>query len=374
MPTMIRTVREDEIDHFMRFLERCYGARRGFFHTYVPDIAGNAELITEHCLVIEREGRLVSHVGTYPLEISVGPAKVLAGGIGGVGTLPDARGEGYMTRLMEESVARMRRAGWPLSVLWGDQQRYATFGYETCGVRYSLHLSARSLGRQQVGKAAMEESDLSDPADIARIGELHARLRYRVDRPRLSMQLRRRGARVFLGETGYLLTASDTPGTINVWEVVSPAGLEAEMIHDVMEQTFSTDASFELGLGETAEIDRLLPVTQHWSASPQGMFRIINWPALLHSLQPLLAERAAGLRAFEVCVGCRWTDQVDWATISWDGETLAIEEKWLPHAVEIGLRRLTALVLGGPHPGREALGAFGQLLPVPLHIPSLDHI
>ena len=75
-----------------------------------------------------------------------------------------------------------------------------------------------------------------------------------------------------------------------------------------------------------------------------------------------------------VVIGCQWGDKTEWATVSWDGRELTVEAARRGEGIEVELRKLTALVLGGPQQGLEALGGLGRLLPVPLHIPSLDHV
>jgi GNAT superfamily N-acetyltransferase len=374
MPDTIRTVQPHETEQFERFLERCYGHRRGFFGIYAPDIFVDVEGMARYCIILESAGEIVSHVGAYPMEIVVGPARVLAGGVGGVATIPEARGKGYMSKLLDESLQRMRNAGWSLSVLWGDRQRYGSFGWETCGMGYRLHITRRAMEWAKVPPANVTEADPRDPAVVEYVRGLHAGLQYRLERPRFALQLRRRNVRIFTAPEGFLLTTSDTPGDISVLEMASPAGKEASIILGTLIRCFGNAASVELSPGDTDRLDRLSQVMSHWSIAPQGMFRIINWPGLLRSLQPLLTLKAQGLPPFESCVGCQWGDEIEWATAIWDGRELAIEEKRRGEGVAVELRKLTALVLGGPQQGREALGGLGWLLPVPLHIPSLDHV
>lgn len=375
MGEIIRTVRLEEADEFQRFLERCYGHGRGFFERHYPDLSRRDEEAARCFLVLERDGRIVSHVGTYPMEIVVGPSRLLCGGIGGVGTLSEERGKGYMSRLMEESVRRMRERGWHLSALWGDRQRYSNFGYETCGVKYHLRINRRSLGRCQVQPVPVEEVDPTSEEVVKRLRELHATLSYRVERPYMNLNLRRYGVRVFLGPDGYLISRKEGSGDLEVQEVVSPTGQEAGLILGALNWTFGSSANVELEPGEGERATRLLQVSNSWSSGPQAMFRIIHWPRLLIALKPLLAERARGLPAFIMAIGCRWQTQVDVATVKWDGERFEVTEgRGCDEYVELDEQLLVALVLGGPHPGHKSLGLFGRLLPVPVHIPSLDHV
>lgn len=375
MAEVIRTVRLEEAEEFQRFLERCYGFYPGFFSETYPDRAEADEENRRCYLVLECDGRIVSHVGTYPLGIRIGPARVSCGGVGGVATLPEERGKGHMTRLMHESLERMRQRGMTLSVLWGDQQRYSTFGYETCGVRYVMRITRRGLGWAKVEPASLVEVAPSDPAAAARVAEMHAALPYRVERPRLALQLQRQDVRLFLGEDSYVITNKAWGASMHVKEIYSQAGREPELILAALEIAFASGATVEVGPGDAALIERLLPVASGWEAQPQGMLRIVDWPGLLGELKPLLAEQAPGLEPFAVAVGCRCDAETQWATVNWDGGELDVRPgREAAEAVELGVRELTAAVVGGPHPQVARLGALARLLPVPLHVPSLDHV
>ncbi len=340
MSEIIRTLRLEEQEEFERFLERCYGHSRGFFLRAAPDWHYPGQEAVQCCLVLERDGKIVSHVATYPLQIVVGPAQVWCGGIGDVATLPEARGQGCMSRLMEESRRRMRERGMPLAALWGDQQRYQNFGYETCGVRYNVQVTRRGLEVAGDSPADVTEVDPRDPEVVSQVGMLHATLAYRVEWPRVALKLQRSGVRVFLGPDGYLITREEGYSRdLDVQEISSPTGREAELILGALNIT------------------------------------IVDFPKLLQDLSPCLAQRAAGLPAFEISVGCHWKEEVDWATVKWDEAELIVEAgQNAEKAVVLGARELAAVLFGGPHPPPPGLGTFGRLLPVPLHIPPLDHV
>ena len=374
MSETIRTLRLEEFDSFMRFLERSYGYRRDWNDRHAPHLLRPEPEFLDRWLVVESEGRVVSAVGAYPLALIAGPARVMTGGIGDVGTLPGERGKGYMSRLLEATIDRMRERGWPLSALWGDRQRYGSFGWETCGLAWILTLNRRSLERNGIRPAEVEEADARDPEVVARVRELHATLPFRVERPFLHLQLPAGNARIFLGSDGYLISTTEYSGNPNVVEVASPTGREAELILGAMDWTCGGAAEVWLGPDEGERAERLARVMNHWRAVTQGMFRIIDWPGVLEALRPLLEQRAAGLAGFRTCLGCRWREEVQWATIEWDGAAISLEAKRQPDGVEVELPLLTAMLLGGPHAAPMQLGPLGRLLPVPLHIPPLDHV
>lgn len=369
MSEVLRTVRVDEREQFERFLERCYGSERGFFSLDQPELFRDSEEAAACHLVIEKDGKIVSHVGSYRMEIVVSRARVMTSGVGNVATRPDERGKGYMSRLMHESIGRWRERGWPLSVLWGNRQRYGHFGYESCGLKYSIEVNRRSLETNGTRPVEVDQADPADPDVVSHVAALHGTLDYRCKRPQLALQLRRSGVCIFVGPDGYLLLSRD-----RVTEIVSPTGREPDLVAGVLDWTGRGNVHVDVGPGETARLCRLVDVMSGWHIASQGMFRIVNWPGLLAALRPLLEQRAAGLPAFSQSIGCRWRDETEWATIEWDSQELSVEPAQGPGGVEVELPRLTALVFGGPHPGVEQLGGLGRLLPVPIHVPGLDHV
>lgn len=376
MADVIRTVRLDEDEVFQRFLERCYGHAYGTFPRSYPDRYRLEEDATKGLLVLERDGKIVSHVGTFEMDLVIGPARLKCGAVGGVATLPEHRGTSCMSRLMRESVGRMREWGWPLSVLWGDQQRYSTFGYETCGFTYTVGVTRRSLGWVGVESAEVVERDPKDAELAPFISQLHATLPCRVERPWLAQQLQRPEVRVFTSPDGYLLSRRQYAGDLPSVEVVSPTGREPELILGAMDITFGGRAEVEVGPARCPQSQRLTPVMSDWRARPEGMFRIVDWPLLVTGLSPWLRLQASrvGLPPCSTTVACRWQDDVQWATIEWDGTDMDVSDEERDDGIDVNARDLVSRLLGGPQGTDANLGVLGLLLPVPLHVPSLDHI
>ena len=376
MSEVLRTVRLEEAEEFERFLERCFGHGRGFFSRHHPDLARAHEDVVDRYVVLELDGEIVSHVGTHPMEIVLGPARVRCGGIGGVATLPKCRGKGYMGRLLEDSIVRMRDKGMPLSALWGDQQRYGSYGWEKCGVAYTLGLNRRSLGWNKVEAAEVREIDPGGDEALDIVALLHPTLDYRVERPFLPLQLKRTGIRMFVGPDGYLIAGGDTGGDLRVQEVVSPTEREPELILGAMDIVYAGTAYVEMGPCEGGRTDRLTAVMNWWNSHDQAMFRIIDWPALLKAVAPVLAEAAkrTELAPFRAVYTCRWGEDVEHAAVEWDGSALRAEKASAPGEYAMDERLLVAAMLGGPQRGRGQLGPLGRLLPLPLHIPAMDRV
>ncbi len=141
-----------------------------------------------------------------------------------------------------------------------------------------------------------------------------------------------------------------------------------------MDRARAGSADVEFGPGDIGRLSRVVDAMSGWQCGTQGMLRILDWPGLVRDLQPWLQERAEGMASFKQSIGCRWHDETEWVTVGWDGTELSVADTQATGGVEVDLPRLTGLVFGSPLAGAESLGAFAQLLPVPVHIPGLDHV
>lgn len=369
----IRTLRPADDAALHRLLDRSFGHCINWFRKHQPDLYGDEPGLFESGLVIADGDELLCHVGTFPMELVAGPVRIPCGGIGNVATAPEARGQGYMSQLLERSIQRMAEWGWPVSVLWGDTQRYGHFGYARAGLELRLELNRRTM--RDVAPAPVEEVDLSDPEVAGRIEALYKQLPVRTDRPRFPYRLRRPNIRGFLGHDGYAIVRGVGGGNPQIIELASPTGREPGLVLGVMDVTFGSSATVTVEAEPSERLARLQRVAHMWSVEPQGMFRIIDWPKFMEAAAPLLEQRARNVAPFELAVGARWQDECSAVSVAWNGEKLHVAPgRQVEPYVEIGLRRLTRLVFGAPGEFCGDLGPFARLLPVPVHIPLLDHV
>src|SRR3954462_1215842 len=89
-------------------------------------------------VLLQLHGRQVSRVVIVPMLMRIGAAVVRMDGIGGVRTEEEFRNRGYSRRVMETAVQQMRRGDAALSTLFGIQDFYQKFGYETTGPEYTV--------------------------------------------------------------------------------------------------------------------------------------------------------------------------------------------------------------------------------------------
>jgi GNAT superfamily N-acetyltransferase len=91
-------------------------------------------------VVLQLHGRQISRVVIVPMVMRIGAAVVRMDGIGGVSTEEEFRNRGYSRRVMETAVEQMRRGDAALSTLFGIEDFYQKFGYETTGPEYTVVL------------------------------------------------------------------------------------------------------------------------------------------------------------------------------------------------------------------------------------------
>lgn len=154
MKEELRSARADEFGAIMRFLENAYGHTLNFWCHYFPAVSVKERFDFERTRLVVEGGRIRALVRVYPLELELGGVRVRAGGIGSVATDPETRGRGYMSRLMADAEALMKKEGFPISCLGGNRHRYLNFGYENGGRMVFYNISARGLARSGVRPAA----------------------------------------------------------------------------------------------------------------------------------------------------------------------------------------------------------------------------
>jgi predicted N-acetyltransferase YhbS len=375
MTTKIRTLRVEEFEDFMRYVERAFGHSVNFFLGFGPHIY---EPIPEVCswgYVIEENGKIVSHVGVYPIEVVTAGVPLTLGGIGAVSTSMEARGKGYMTQLLYHSIDVMRTKGYPASWLGGDRQRYNTFGWEVASQVYRLSFSRRSLGRAEVPLVPVKEVLPWDAKD--HIAELMTLPPCHVRRPRLKALLHRRDLRVWISEDGYAIADGQERDHVRIIEIVSASGREAEMIHAIIAWNHGDRATVDLSPWDEERLARMMPYTNYWSTGYSGMYRINDLTALLHAAQPFMQRRAVCLRDFAVAIGVCEHDRTPVTTITVQDGTVQIEAgRSAETYVELTPITAARLFFGGPAIPEAMRLPQGLLvlLPVPVYVPALDQV
>lgn len=86
------------------------------------------------------DGRSVSRCWIVSLRIRIGEAVVRMDGIGGVGTEPESRNQGYARRVLQAAIRRMSAGDAALTMLYGISNFYERFGYVQAGPEHLVSL------------------------------------------------------------------------------------------------------------------------------------------------------------------------------------------------------------------------------------------
>lgn len=371
---LIRNIRKSEWDMFMHFLEKCYGHECGFFGKHYPNLYRCEKSCLENMYVIEKDGRIMSHVGLFPLKVISDGIKINAGGIGGVATIPEGRGKGFMGKLLHHVIGKMKEDKMPVCVLWGDRKRYGTFGWENAGERILLHITSRSISQPKTESIPI--SEVPPEKAKTKIRDFSNGLKFRMLRDKETLNvLRRNGNRIWMADDGYLCgwTSGDA---LRVHEVVSVSGKEVSIIKAVMEWCFVEKAEIYVRSEEGERFKRLMHAAAGWEILQEGMFRINDCSELLECFKPLLEKRANELQSgdFSLSIGLRFGRNVEVTALEFAGGIMHISKKKIKPYTEIDGGDAARLLIGGPFPGREKVGRFAALLPLPIHIPELDKV
>src|SRR5437588_10957111 len=114
MPVTIRRGTPEDIESILDLLTE-YGLPRSYFE---PFYLNDASYRPEHSWVVERNGRLLSHLRIYDRWIRVGRAKLHIAGVGNVITARGARGRGYSGQIMRAMLPVLNQERYAYSLLW----------------------------------------------------------------------------------------------------------------------------------------------------------------------------------------------------------------------------------------------------------------
>lgn len=375
MTTEIRTVRAGEFDDFMRFMERAYGHSRAFFTRFYPHLYRPTPEACANCYVIEEACQIVSHVGLFPILVSAAGVALTLGGIGGVATSPQARGQGHMTRLLRHAIDEMHARGYPASWLGGDRQRYNAFGWEMAGLSVQMTFSRRSLGWHDVIPVSIEAAFPEEALPV--VAAHHHHRACHTQRPDLRAKLSRQDLRFWIAADGYVIARGQGRDHVKIIELVSASGNEARLLRAVLDWNFADDVTWELSAWEHARLARVIPYAADWRMDEHGMYRINDLTALLDAALPHLTRHVTGLRPTAATLSLRESETVTHTTLI--VENNAVHVRAGQHAeptIELSVIDAARLVFGGPAPaGFDRVPAgIRALFPIPIYVPPLDRV
>ncbi len=125
---IIRHAERDEFHEVLELLRLAFPqVPTRYFESIVLD---DPEYDPRYSLVIEQNGKFISHLQIFARLMNIGDRSVRFGGIGSVGTPPLYRRRGYATQLLRYAVEFMEEDGFAGSLLFtGIQSFYAKLGW-----------------------------------------------------------------------------------------------------------------------------------------------------------------------------------------------------------------------------------------------------
>jgi predicted N-acetyltransferase YhbS len=272
--------------------------------------------------IARADGRIVSHVELLDMPVRYGEAIVHVAAVSGVATLPEWRGRGLASTLMEQAIAEMAARDMPLSLLLtGSQAFYERLGWSDwpppgCAIGWAdaPEMAAHLSTPAQVSVAAYR------PGDLPEMMALYER--FNASRPGALV----RPERYWRSLLVRWLEATEYPGQRNAVYVARREGrlvgygfafsnedalVLAEMAYDDMDAVGPLLKALVAGMGG-AERRRLVAVLPWDNAAlgllqasrrsaliePMGiMWRINDLVGLLQQVKPVLERRLASAPA-----------------------------------------------------------------------------
>jgi GNAT superfamily N-acetyltransferase len=378
-----RSARMEEFDELIAMMTRAYGKLSiEYWASHYPQLYQKDAERVSNFLILKEDGRIVSHVGLFPMELIVYGRRLKVGGIGGVATIQECRGRGFMSQLLNFAIARMRKEGFHLSVLWGDRQRYGAFGWERGVLAWEFLVTHRSLLRSGISKTEVWKYEGSD-GDLKSIMRMHEAEPIRVLRSPETYRalLGKAGIEVWLSKDAYLVLWE---GRGYAPEFGGDGASILSLIRGVLESKDMPELRISLPLWDGGRFKDFFDASANWSLVTTAMVRVISLSETLGAfaseadaevLKPLEGEEL-GLQILEDGEAARLRVE--------DGSLRVSEGMPNPEAKApmLSLPRLEmtrllfcylkpSLRLGFP---KGWGGLFDRMLPLCPYIWSLDHV
>jgi len=357
------TVKEDEYEDLMSFLEESYRHPKGFFQHRYPARWARERVDYESCFIIREGGRIASHVRVNPLRLVSGGREITVGGIGAVATHPDFRGRGHMRMLMTHTSHVMRSRGYPFAVLWGNRQRYLHFGYERCCCETAYSVTPRSADNtdSMVTRYNGEQSFLDT------VISLHDAEPQRVVRTPADYKamLERADAETFIANGGsgaaYVILFNKAGGRCMA-EVGGAASAVPALLSRVIRECRLDEIIIHRLLEENALSHALYATSESWGWYPYVSLKILNLKGTLEFFSnQLYAKRERLGIPSEGAVTFKILETGECATVNLSGGRACVTGESSGKIVE----------LSEPDMVRRLFGLPGAL---EFYIPMLDHV
>jgi predicted N-acetyltransferase YhbS len=281
---------------------------------FVADGAPSMALTHGHCvnddpdtlkgyLVARDGGRLVGCLSCTNQQLIIDGGTLAVGGLGQVATLPECRGQGVMSALLNAAIAHMEASGCACSDLGGDRVRYGRYGWETAGRQWQFTLTARSVAAAAAPSSPHEVRLFTgDPAEQRVIMSLHETEPRRVARSDRQWQrlLTRLNKQVWLAlrqgrvEAYAVIDSSRQPGAVFEF------GGSVEGVHHILHQRVPHAPADGLLLWSPWEHGcngLFFTLAAHWTVVSPRMVRLFHLRQTLEAFAGQMSRRLGAVDA-----------------------------------------------------------------------------
>jgi len=376
----ITHLEKEEFEEMMIFLEKSYGVSHYFFPQLFPHVWRSDTIPYKNIIIAKEEDKIVSHVGIFPLMGAVGDAEIKMGGIGGVATLPEFRGKGYMSKLMDYSIQKMAEDKYPISILRGDRQRYGNFDYEVAGTVMIFELTQRSLKRT-VELSSINITRLEEKKEVLeRVSFIHKNEPLRIKRgerdytliftkPNLITLLGERG-----GKFAYLSFYNHARPSKGLVECGGNAAVLLPLIFAFLKRWEVKSVEVPFPYFPTSTFFALLKASSNWHTQALGMIKILSLPQTIKSYSPVIEKKAQRL-GLKGELTLEIEEKKEKITLCLDPE-LTLKKKDSREKITLSEREMVRLLFSSPYlvNVKHPSSLLYSLFPLPLYVGSLDPI
>lgn len=378
MKEKIRVVKREEYQQIMRFLENAYGYSYNYFADAGPAAWREENFSPENISIITENNKIVSLIRLFPLNLIVGERKIKAGGIGNVATDPETRGKGYMAKLLNYNIKKMKDERYSLSVLGGDRYRYGNFGWEFGGRQINLNISSRSLSKAGVKPSDKVNRYQGEDEILKKIISCHEKEPLRVERTKRDYKLlyQKMGTALYWAEEKGNFGYIDLSGENQATQVIEYGGDEriiSSLASYLLDRFGSSSITFPVPVSKSFP-KLLYELSSGWSLSIVSSVKIINLKEILKGFLLQIEERWDSNEQEKITFQIKESKETTTLIL---GKKCSIEEKKSKNLISLSEKDMAGLFFNFiPAICLKYHNSFllNKIFPLDFYIWSLDHI
>jgi GNAT superfamily N-acetyltransferase len=261
------------------------------FSLYFPKAYSDKRqgITTHHLLLDDKSDKLRALIDTYPLSLRLEDRSISAEYIGTVCVHPAYRNRGLFSELMDRVEREAIDKGTDLLILDGERHRYAGFGYEKAGMKYSFDIEYKSALNEASGfmPYTFEEID-EESLLLDKIYELYAKRNVTArDREDFYVSLLSMKSSTFgVIEKGRIVgyvNLSEDEKNINEFELENVDDIPKLML-DIMDGFGIQKLGVTVGADEVDKIRNLEKVSSYYNVSLSHQVKILNYEKVISFL------------------------------------------------------------------------------------------